>query len=309
MFRLLVTHGHEEQVFAVPEDEAQLGSSAENDIILRVRGVSRRHALVRPIPGGIELQDLNSKNRLFVAGEQVTRAVLTPGLRVQIGAAWLEIEEISTTEEGLARLSQNSSEFLVPLPCNTSPMSPDSDPQSISQIHDALALASHLTQVGVGVPGERIDLLLRIKAILGAEAFATFDKRLRGKLRLWEGVGSFRPKEIDLLSSLVDGIRVRCCQDLILGRTGRILLAGRDSWFLGAKFTEECSARERWRKEFLRTLAAHFFPPVRSLEEVAVGEVRRVLGLVRGNKSRMTKLIRLGRTTFYDGLGKHFPRR
>ena len=47
MLRLLSIYGQEERVFEVPEYEAQLGSGPENDLVLRVPGISRRHALVR----------------------------------------------------------------------------------------------------------------------------------------------------------------------------------------------------------------------------------------------------------------------
>ena len=89
MLRLFATHDSEEWTFEIPESEGRLGSAPENEIVLRVPGISRRHALVRRCPGGVELVDLGSKNGLFVEGRRVRHAFLTPGLRVQIGAAWL----------------------------------------------------------------------------------------------------------------------------------------------------------------------------------------------------------------------------
>ena len=102
MLRLLVTYGREEQGFALPEGEAKLGSASENDIVLHVPGVSRRHALIQRCPGGVELIDQGSKNGIFVEGTRVTRAILTPGLRAQIGTAWIEVEELSSIERELA---------------------------------------------------------------------------------------------------------------------------------------------------------------------------------------------------------------
>src|SRR5690242_3485604 len=96
MLRLLVCHGTEELTFPVPESEATLGRDPENAIALPFAGVSRRHAIVRRIPGGVEIVDQSVKNNLFAGGEKVRRAILTPGLRVQIGTAWLEVEEVSS---------------------------------------------------------------------------------------------------------------------------------------------------------------------------------------------------------------------
>jgi hypothetical protein len=304
VLRLLITHGHEEHVLAVPEGEALLGSATDNDIVLRVPGVSRRHARLRRIPGGIEVLDRESKNHLFVAGQQVRRAVLTPGLRVQVGAAWLEIEEVSSAEQALALLSRSSSELLPRPGSATVTADPEADSHGSSPADAALALAHHIAQVGVGVPGQRKDLLARIKATLGAEAFASFDRRRRGKLRVWESEGGFLPEETELLSALVEGAGDNR-EQVILKRTGPLLLAGCDSWFLGAKFADEALAREGWRKELLRVLAHQLFPPVRSLDAVDSAEAHRVLALVRRNKTKAARLLDRSRGTLNKLLTRH----
>src|SRR6185312_2088661 len=109
MLRLVITHGNEERVFAVPEGEAKLGSAQEMDLVVRASGVSRRHALVRQVPGGIEVVDLGSKNGLVVEGQRVLSVVLAPGQWLQIGTAWLGIEEISSSEESLALMIHSPS--------------------------------------------------------------------------------------------------------------------------------------------------------------------------------------------------------
>src|SRR4030095_13001183 len=110
MYRLPATYGYEEKVFPVPVGEAQLGSASENDIVLRATGVSHRHALVRRRPEGVEVVDLESKNGLFVERQRVKRAVLSPGLRLQIGIAWLEVEEVSSAEAALFMLQESSAQ-------------------------------------------------------------------------------------------------------------------------------------------------------------------------------------------------------
>lgn len=47
---------------------------------------SRRHALVAPAPGGLQVTDLNSTNGTLVNGERVTSVLVGPGQSVQIGS-------------------------------------------------------------------------------------------------------------------------------------------------------------------------------------------------------------------------------
>jgi hypothetical protein len=300
MFRLLITHGHEEWVFAVPEKEARLGRAKENDIALRIPGVSRWHALVRRWAGGVEVLDLDSKNKLLVEGKPVARAVLTPGLRLQIGEAWLEVEEVTTTEEALACVNEDSSEQSArPAPL-TAAAEPQGIPKSLLPEDVALTLAYHIAQVGVGIPKKREDLLLRIKSALGADAFVTLERTRSGRLRIWESVGTFPRAEERLFTSLAGDVEITAREQMMLKRAGVVLLAGRDSWFLAARFPEESMGQEKWRKEFLRFLASEFFPSVRSLHDVGHDEASRILSLVGNNKKRASRLLGISRTTLYE---------
>lgn len=304
MLRLIATYDHAEQIFAIPEGEARLGSAPENDMVLRVPGVSRRHALVRRCPGGVEIVDLRSKNGLFVEGEQVTRATLTPSLRVQIGAAWLGIEEVSGSGEALALLFQDSSEEIVRPSTRTGTLGPRRTPGKGTPAETALALAYHIAQFGVGLPGTRADLLARIKAALGATAFASFERTRRGKLHILESLGEFSSEETRALAFLAAGASSSAGGQVVLQRTGPLLLAGRDAWFLGASFPEESLAREGWRKDFLRFLAHELFLPVRNLDEVNAEEATRVLAFARGNKKRAAALLGVSRGTLYNLLAR-----
>lgn len=299
MHRLLITHGYEERVFPVPESEARLGSASENDIVLRATGVSRRHALVRRRPEGVEVLDLGSKNGLFVEGQRVQRAVLTPGLRLQIGAGWLEVEEISSSQAALEFMLHSSSEQLPHPPSITPIVRAGADQRKLSPADAALALAYHIAQVGVGLPGGRTDLLARIKVILGAETLASFERTRRGVLRTLESEGGFAAEETRLLSSLAEGARSSIPEQTILKRTGRLLLAGRDPWFLGAGFADEALARDGWRKDFLRFLARELFAPVRNLDHLNASEAARVLALTRGNKRKAAALLGISPGTLY----------
>jgi hypothetical protein len=304
MLRLLVTHGHEELTYAVTEGAAKLGSAGGNDIVLAIPGISRRHALVRRQPGGVEVIDLGSKNGLLIEGQRVKRAALTAGLRVQIGAAWLEVEEVSTSEEALACLHKNPPEGSVRPPAMTATMETQRTPRSFSPEDAALALAYHIAQAGVGSPEQRTDLLLRIKAALEAEAFATLETTRFGRLRIWESVGTFSALEERLFNSLAGSKRIPGGEEVMLKRVEKLVLAGRGSWFLAARFAQESIAREGWRKEFLRFLASQFFMPVRSLDDMDAAEANRVRSLTRGNKKRTAELLGICRNTLDKLLGR-----
>src|ERR1700751_460031 len=95
LLRVVAKYGNEISTFHLPEGDAYLGSAPQNDLVVPARGFSPRPALFPRCPGGIELVDLGSKNGIYVEARRVSRAVLTPGLRVQLGGAWLELEELS----------------------------------------------------------------------------------------------------------------------------------------------------------------------------------------------------------------------
>jgi pSer/pThr/pTyr-binding forkhead associated (FHA) protein len=299
MLRLVVTHGNEEQVFAIPKGEAKLGSAAENDFVVRAPGVSRRHALVRSAPGGVEIVDLGSKNKLVVESQQVMRTILTPGSWLQVGAAWLGVEEISDSEESLARLLEAPRRPAGPRPFTTETLTSEGDPASRSPADAALALARYIAERGAGIPGERNDLLLQIKDTLGAEAFASFERRRSGKLVAWESAGEFSTEELKLLESLSADACASKCEQVTLTRKGRILLAGGDLWFLGAKFSEELLTREGWRKDLLRFLVYQLFSPIRSLDDVNASEASRAVALAKGNKRKAALLLGVSPGTLY----------
>ena len=297
MLRLVVNHGNEEQVFAVPADEAKLGSASENDLVVRAPGVSRRHALVRRAPGGVEVVDLGSKNGLVVEGERVRRATLTPGQWLQVGAAWLGVEEISASHESLALMLH--APRAVPQHFTTETITSRTDVAPRSPADAALALACHIAETGAGLPGARNDLLTKIKDTLGAEVFTSFERTRPGKLLIWETTGELFPEDRRLLASLAGDTRMSRHKEVVLTRQGRLLFAGRETWFLGAKFSDESLAREGWRKDFLRFLVHQFFSPVRSLDEVDASEASRVLALAKGNKRRAALLLGVSPGTLY----------
>jgi DNA-binding NtrC family response regulator len=70
--------------------------------VLPVRGVSRRHALVRCGPEGLALEDVGSKNGTLVNGVHVQRTLLQAGDEVRLGPVTLRLEAVEPDDAALA---------------------------------------------------------------------------------------------------------------------------------------------------------------------------------------------------------------
>src|SRR5439155_10185519 len=93
-----VTHGGAPQVhyrlrgevagtsraYALHPGENWVGSVAGNAIVLPVRGVSRRHALLTLDPEGLTLEDMGSRNGTLVKGVRVQRTRLRAGDEIRV---------------------------------------------------------------------------------------------------------------------------------------------------------------------------------------------------------------------------------
>lgn len=77
----------------VPLDgrEFRIGRADDCEIVVRESDISREHALLRAGDGGFVIEDLNSRNGLFVNGERVERSAVHPGDRLRLGRA-VELE-------------------------------------------------------------------------------------------------------------------------------------------------------------------------------------------------------------------------
>jgi pSer/pThr/pTyr-binding forkhead associated (FHA) protein len=63
-----------------------IGRSDENQICLSNSGISRKHAVIRAVPGGFAIKDLASQNGTFVNGQRVTEQMLTDGDTIEVGS-------------------------------------------------------------------------------------------------------------------------------------------------------------------------------------------------------------------------------
>jgi hypothetical protein len=80
------------------------------DIVVEDDQMSRRHATVRPVPGGVEVEDLDSLNGTFVNEERITgKVTLTEATTIRIGVTQFAVEvpqpEPGVAPEGATRIS------------------------------------------------------------------------------------------------------------------------------------------------------------------------------------------------------------
>ena len=84
----------------VPLRDIRIGRASGNNVVLRDRSVSRRHAIVRPLPDGSwEIEDLGSKSGTWVDGIRVNRQRVTDNAVVRFGGTALPMAEIKNRAE------------------------------------------------------------------------------------------------------------------------------------------------------------------------------------------------------------------
>jgi hypothetical protein len=87
-----------EYAYPLPELRVllKLGSGAGCEVRLhdRTGRLSREHAMLVPEPTGWEIQDLESKNGLWICGSRVTKEKLRPGVKIEIGGLTLVAESL-----------------------------------------------------------------------------------------------------------------------------------------------------------------------------------------------------------------------
>ena len=71
---------------------ALVGSGSRCNLVLDDPTVSRTHVELRLVPEGLEVHDLQSRNGTMYLGQRITRAILAPGTRIQLGKATLAID-------------------------------------------------------------------------------------------------------------------------------------------------------------------------------------------------------------------------
>jgi adenylate cyclase len=97
MLQVLYEADGKSQVFNLVEDEASIGRSTDNDIVLNDFSVSRRHAYLRREKGVWILHDNQSTNGIRVNDRQLPRAAVADGDSATIGTFQLRFKEEAET--------------------------------------------------------------------------------------------------------------------------------------------------------------------------------------------------------------------
>ena len=91
-----------ERRFLLQPGVNQVGSLPAGDIVLPVKGISRRHAVIAVDAEGVKLRDLGSKNGTFHNGVRAGEARLSTGDVIQLGGAQLTLEQLGAREGEIA---------------------------------------------------------------------------------------------------------------------------------------------------------------------------------------------------------------
>jgi pSer/pThr/pTyr-binding forkhead associated (FHA) protein len=82
------------------DQEVVLGREGVSATIADDSELSRRHAVVRPVAGGFEIEDLGSRNGTFVNGQKIDGvARLTGGDSIKLGQTTLALEGVARAAE------------------------------------------------------------------------------------------------------------------------------------------------------------------------------------------------------------------
>ncbi len=113
MLQVLFEADGKSQVFDLTKEEATIGRSTDNDIVLNDFSVSRRHAYLRREKDAWVLSDNQSTNGIRVNDRQVPKAPVADGDSAMIGAFQLRFREQPTEETMAAKRTVDSSSTCI----------------------------------------------------------------------------------------------------------------------------------------------------------------------------------------------------
>ena len=305
MLRLTVTCADRILRFPLPAGEVRLGSAADNDLVLPLPGVSRHHALVRPVPGGLLLIDQKSKNGLVIEGLRVQEVLLEPGGTVQVGRAFITLEQITSSDAEIALT-------LGPLPGHSSTRGgvwptdallagegTASPACALQLIRDIESLAQQ------GLTRPRSDLLRDAAAILGAEAILVYSLDRKGEIAIADLYGPM-PDDAQARALAQSARCVRPARGDVPhegGTAGPLLVtASADrKVFLAAWLPAPVPDTGSWREAFLEYLSGKLFGAAEPAGSPACPTLPEVLiyppGMVPGNSPAIQVVLERLRAT------------
>ena len=277
--------------FPLTSAEATLGSLRDNDIIMTCKGVSRHHAKVTRGNDSIVIQDLDSKNGMYVSGRRVEHVKLSPGDQISIGHASVRLERIDTSDVERAIDMDDRSSAGAPDRVGETD-SRDIVAHGSGQAWEWARDAEHAGDSAGG--SRRPELLRRARAITGADAILRCHLLGSGELALDEVDGSLpASEEQDQLSDLLHGAGAAVPQrSIVKGRWAAIPLA--DGAFVCVHSADAQFSRSAWCLEFLEFVVSKIFSgTIPDEAEVFVEEEHDLVfpkGYVRGDSPVMRAL-------------------
>ena len=91
-----------EKTFLLAPGEHCVGSSRSNDVVLPVRGVSRKHAVLRAGMEILRVEDLDSLNGTYLDERRVEDATVAAGAELRFGTVRLRVERLEPEDAELA---------------------------------------------------------------------------------------------------------------------------------------------------------------------------------------------------------------
>jgi DNA-binding NtrC family response regulator len=265
MLRLVVRCGEEQRTIPLTAHRSTLGSSRKNDVVISCRGVSRTHATLTREGASLVIEDAGSRNGLRHSGKRVSRVELLPGDDVQIGAALLRLEEVSTSENEIAlRLGDDSSVRFAPS---------DGDTESVALVapgeRSAWAWVKDVEEATDHQGRRRNEFLRRASATIEAEAIIRCRIARSGDVVIEEVLGQVPPGAESGLAEIVKAsASARGGKAVVLGRWAAVPIDSRSA--VVAMSRHPSFSRAAWCREFLEFVTVKLFVKTRATELVSL---------------------------------------
>ncbi len=176
-YRLRGEVGGASRSYALRPGENSVGSRSDNAIVLPVRGVSRRHAVVTLEPEGLTLEDMGSRNGTLVQGVRIQRTRLEPGDEIRLGPVTLRLEAVEPDDAAIAIAMRGGAAPVSGLPAGDTTGTPMNEPGRVS-----LGLLEGLiARIGASTGPDLISLVTLMGRGLGAQSAYIFEAQ-RGQL-------------------------------------------------------------------------------------------------------------------------------
>jgi transcriptional regulator with GAF, ATPase, and Fis domain len=85
------------QIREIVSSTLRIGTSSDNDLVLRDDTVSRHHCAIEPVDGGVRVRDEGSTNGIWLSGVRVIDAVTTGSVQLRLGDTVLALEALPET--------------------------------------------------------------------------------------------------------------------------------------------------------------------------------------------------------------------